>query len=121
MTVEQAKVLNLGIQPIDEKTCLRIESAFNWVLDNTTLNFDINDIEGLKALPAQVRLFVSDYVDLMSISTGVSSESIEGLSQSFKSESKKAQIWELSENYLGKWLVSPVRFVPAVNRWSNGG
>ena len=117
MTIEQVKSLNLAIQPIDEKNCLRVESAFAWVLDNTTLEFDINNIEELKALPAQVRLFVSDYCDLMSISVGVSSESIEGLSQSFKTESKNAQIWELAENHLNKWLVSPVRFVAATSRW----
>ena len=87
------------------------------MLDNTTLEFDINDIEELKALPAQVRLFVSDYCDLLSLGVGVASESIEGLSQSFKSESAKAQIWELAENYLSKWLLSPVRFVTASNRW----
>lgn len=117
MTIEQVKALNLAIQPIDEKTCLRVESAFAWVLENTTLEFDVTDIEKLKALPAQVRLFVSDYCELMSISVGVSSENIEGLSQSFKAESKKAQIWELAENYLDKWLVSPVRFVAATSRW----
>ena len=117
MTTEQAKTLNLGIQPINEKNCLRIESAFNWVLENTTLNFDVDDMEQLKALPAQVRLFVADYCAIMSISAGVASESIEGLSQSFKSDSKKAQIWELAETYLDKWLVSPVTFVPAVGRW----
>ena len=117
MTIEQAKTLNLGIQPINEKNCLRIESAFNWVLDNTTLRFDVNNMEELKALPAQVRLFVADYCSLMSISAGVASESIEGLSQSFKSDSKNAQIWELAETYLDKWLVSPVRFVPSVGRW----
>lgn len=117
MTIEQATALNLGIRPLNEKTCLRIESAFNWVLANTTLKFDINDMEALKALPAQVRLFVSDYCDLMSISVGVYSESIEGLSQSFKSDSKKAQIWELAENYLGEWLISPVGFIAATSRW----
>lgn len=120
MTVEQVKALNLGILPINEKNCLRIESAFNWVLEHTTLEFDINNIEELKALPAQVRLFVSDYVELMFVSVGVRSENIEGLSQTFKSDSKKAQIWELAENYLDEWLKSPVSFVPAVNRWSYG-
>lgn len=117
MTNEQVKTLNLGIEPIDTKTCLRVDSAFNWVLDNTTLEFDINNIEELQALPAQVRLFVSDYCDLMSMGVGVASESIEGLSQSFKSDSAKAQIWELAENYLDKWLLSPVRFVSATNRY----
>ena len=117
MTIEQAKTLNLGINPITEKTCLIIESAFSWVLANTTLKFDINDIETLKALPAQVRLFVSEYNDILSRSAGVASESIEGLSQSFRSDSKTSLLWELAENLLGEWLVSPVTFVSASNRW----
>lgn len=120
MTKEQATELNLGIKPINEKTCLIIESAFEWVLENTTLNFDINNIEELKALPARVKLFVSGFNDLMSINEGVYSESIEGLSQSFKSDSKKTQIWELAENLLDKWLVSPVKFVAASDRWEYG-
>ena len=117
MTNEQIATLNLGIQPINAKTCLLVESAFNWVLKNTTLKFDVANIEELKALPAEVRLFVSDYCDLMSISVGVASESIEGLSQSFRNESKKARIWELAENHLDEWLLSPVEFVAASKRW----
>lgn len=118
MTKEQAASLNLGIEPINAKTCLIIESALNWVLNNTTLKFDINDIEKLKALPPQVRLFVCEYNEVMSISAGVLSENIEGLSQSFKSDSKKAQIWEIAESlFPDDWLVSPVGFVPATNRW----
>ncbi len=117
MTIEQAKTLNLGISPINEKTCLIIESAFMWVLANTTLKFDITDMEALKALPAQVRLFVSEYNDIMSIGAGVASESIEGLSLSFRSDSKSTLLWGLAENLLGKWLVSPVTFVAATDRW----
>ena len=116
MKNEQAEALNLGI-PINAETCLLIESALSWVLDNTTLKFDIENTEELKALPAQVRLFVLKYNELMSISAGVASESIEGLSQSFNSGDKSGLLWELAESLLGKWLVSPVKFVAAVNRW----
>ena len=117
MTREQVESLNLAIKPINEKTCLMIESAFEWVLEHTTLEFDITNIEELKALPAKVRLFVTEYNGLMSISAGVRSESIEGLSQSFSSDGKQAQIWDLAETLLDKWLVSPVKFVAASNRW----
>ena len=119
MTIEQAQNLNLGIKRINAERCLMIESAFSWVLENTTLNFDIENIEELKALPAQVRLFVLKYCEAMSISAGVASESIEGLSQSFKSDNKKALIWEIAESLLDKWLVSPVTFVSAKKRWNN--
>lgn len=116
MTNAQAEVLNLGL-PNNAETLLMIESALNWVLDNTTLKFDIDKDEDLKALPAQVRLFVLKYNELMSISAGVASESIEGLSQSFNSGDKSALLWEIAESLLGKWLVSPVKFVAATNRW----
>lgn len=116
MTNEQVKVLNLDL-PNNAQTCLMVESALQYVLDNTTLTFDIENMEELKALPAQVRLFVLKYNEAMSISAGVASESIEGLSQSFSSGDKSALLWELAESLLNKWLVSPVRFVPAVRRW----
>ena len=77
MTKEQIALLNLGL-PNNPQTELMIESALQWVLDNTTLKFDINKEEDLKALPAQVKLFALKYNELMSISAGVSSESIEG-------------------------------------------
>ena len=118
MTNEQVATLNLGIQPINAKTCLTVESAFNWVLENTTLEFDINNIEELKTLPAQVRLFVIEYNEIMSKNTGVVSESIEGLSQSFKFDSKKALIWEAAESlFPDEWLKSPVRFISSSKRW----
>lgn len=120
MTSEQLEGLNLGL-PNNAETLLMVESGLQWVLDNTTLEFDINNIEELKALPAPVRLFVIKFCEAMSISAGVASESIEGLSQSFNSGDKSALLWEIAESLLGKWLVSPVRFVSAVSRWDYGG
>lgn len=116
MTNEQLESLNLGL-PNNAKTCLIVESAFSWVLEHTTLDFDMNNIEELKALPAPVRLFVLKYNEIMSSSAGVASESIDGLSQSFHSGDKSALLWEIADSLLGKWLVSPVRFVAAVRRW----
>lgn len=118
MTNAQIEALNLGL-PNNATTWLIIESALNWVLENTTLKFDIANVEELKALPAQVRLFALKYNEIMSISEGVASESIEGLSLSFNASNKAGMIWELAENLLGKWLVSPVQFVSSVSRWSN--
>ena len=116
MTQEQLESLNLGL-PNDAETLLMVESALQWVLDNTNLTFDITDIEELTALPAPVRLFVLKYNELLSVSAGVQSESIEGLSQSFNSGDKSALLWEIAESLLGKWLVSPVRFVAATKAW----
>ena len=113
------QVLNLNL-PEDGVTSLMAESALNWVLENTTLKFDITNTEEMEALPASVKLFVLKYLEVMSVRSGVSSESIEGLSQSFNSSDKAGLLFELAETLLGKWLVSPVSFVPAVSRWEYG-
>ncbi len=117
ITSEQVESLKLGIAPINERTILIVGSAFNWIADNTTLEIDLNDKEALEALPENVRLFVVQYFDIMSMTAGVSSESIEGLSQSFTSETKKALIEQAAEELLDKWLKSKVRFVTAKKRW----
>lgn len=117
ITSAQVESLKLGIAPIDDKTILTVESAFNWIADNTTLEIDLNDEKALEALPANVRLFVVQYFDIMSMRTGVASESIEGLSQSYSNETKKALIEQAAETLLDKWLKSKVRFVTAQKRW----
>ena len=60
MTKEQIEILKLGIAPIDDRTILIVESALEWVQNNTTLEFDINNDDDLKALPSCVRLFITN-------------------------------------------------------------
>lgn len=116
--MNQSQLESLGLNlPSDAQTLLMVESGLQWVLDNTTLEFDINNEGQLKAVPAQVRLFVLKFVETMSISAGVASESIEGLSQSFSTGDKAALLWDIAASLLGKWLVSPVKFIPAQRRW----
>lgn len=117
MTNEQVNLLKLGIAPVNDRTCLLVESALHWVLDNTTLKFDINNNTDLEALQPNVRLFVVKYVDIMSMTGGVTSESIEGLSQSFDTTKKSDLLWQFAEELLDKWLVSRVRFVAATSKW----
>lgn len=116
MTKEQAALLNLGYE-IKDTDLLMIESALQWVLNNTTLQFDINKDDDLKALPANVRLFVVKFKEAMATDVSVSSESIEGLSQSFNTSDKSSLLWDLASSLLGDCLVSPVSFVSAVSRW----
>lgn len=118
MTAEQIKSLKLGIAPINDRAILLVESALRWVLDNTTLKFDYEKDEDLKALQPNVRLFVLKYFDAMSMQAGVASESISGLSQSFKTDSASALIWQYAEELLREWLRSPVRYVQAKRRWN---
>ena len=117
MDVEQVKSLNLGIDPVDARTVLIIESGLEWILNNTTLEFDITNIEEIKALPSSVKLFLIKFLDVNDISAGVASESIEGLSQSFDTSDKSAMIWRFAEELLYPYLKSRVRFITAEKRW----
>ena len=117
MTAETIKKLELGIDSSDSKTKLLVESALNWVLDNTTLSFDCNKDDDLIKLPAPVKLFILSFIDIMGNNPTVASESIEGLSQSYKQTDKNLLLWDSAEQLLGKWLHSRVQVFSAKTRW----
>ncbi len=119
MTPEQIKSLKISISAVDDMTLLLVENALQWVLDNTTLVFDMNNDDDLKALPACVRLFVIKFMEVNSMSAGITNESIEGLSQSFSSDNKSDLLWQYAEELLGAYLtVGQVSFVAAQDRWN---
>ena len=117
MQKEQIEKLKLGIAPISDREILIIESGLEWVLNNTTLKFDMNKDEDLEALPSCVRLFLVKFFDVQMLNTGVASESIEGLSHSFDTSDKNAMIWQFAEELLSAYLKSGVSFVAATSRW----
>ena len=117
LTIEKVQSLNLGIKPTDEKTVLIVESGLEWVKENTTLDFDVNNDEDLKALPSCVRLFLLKFFEVNKHRAGVSSESISGLSQSFNNGDISASLWQFAEELLAQYLKGRVRFVAASNRW----
>lgn len=117
MTSQLVENLKLGISPIDDRTTLVIESGLEWIKQNTTLEFDIDSEDDLKALPACARLFLVKFFDVQMLSTGISSESIEGLSQSFDTSDKSAMIWQFAEELLAPYLKGNVRFVAATAKW----
>lgn len=117
LTNQQVDRLKLGIAPIDDRVILIVESALEWIKANTTLEFDINSTEDLQALPSSVRLFIVKFFDVQMLSVGVSSESIEGLSQSFDTNDKNAMIWQFANELLEPYLKSRVRFVTATKKW----
>ena len=118
MTAEQVQSLKLGIEPIDDRGILIVESGLEWITRNTTLAFDMNNDEELKALPSCVRLFLTKFFDVQMLSAGVTSESIEGLSQSFDTGDKSAMIWQFAEELLEPYLKSRVQFISATKRWN---
>ena len=117
MTREQVENLNLGIAPIDTQTLLMIESAFNWINDNTTYHIDVDDEKALNTLKANIKLFVIKYFDVMNMRPGVSSESLGGMSQSFDSTTKSDLLWQYAYELLGNCVKSQMSFVSAKSRW----
>lgn len=117
MTTQQIELLHLGIAPIDDRVILIVESGLEWVKANTTLDFDLNNDEDLKALPSCVRLFLVKFFDVQMISGGVTSESIEGLSQSFDTTNKADLISQFAQELLLPYLKSRIQFISAQKKW----
>lgn len=117
VTADKFTTIGLPLGSTDEATVLTVNSAFEWVKSHTILEFDIDDTEALKALPSAVKLFVLKYVDIMSLSTGVTSESLGGMSQSFDTSATAALLWQYAQELLGDWLKSQVSVFPAKKKW----
>lgn len=103
-----------GINISDELTG---NAALEFLANNTTLAVDINDVETVKALPFSAKMFITKYEEVVSASSIVSSESIEGLSQSFKTGNKADLLDDLLNTLLGDYLKGKVTFVAAKKRW----
>lgn len=118
MTEEQVKTLKLGFTSVDDKTVLMVESAIEWINANTSLNIPL-DSDQLAKLPANAKLFISKYIEVMDRSAGVTSESVGSLSQSFDTSRNKTDLlWEYAEELLSGYLKSQMSFVSAKPRWS---
>lgn len=111
LTNEQAQRLKLS--PLNDETILLAENALEWINGNTKITVDLDDVQ------ANVRLFVSKYIEVMGSSIGVTSESIGGLSQTFSSASKTDMLIELANAIFGEENVTAgkVTFTPAKRRW----
>lgn len=113
MTQEQLESLNLGL-PNDAETLLMVESAVDWLIENTTLSVDKED---LSELPAGAKLFLVKFSKTLSRDQSISSESIESLSQSFRETGADELLWSIADALLGPYLKGRVRFVPATKAW----
>lgn len=112
ITLEQFK--ENGIPVNNELTG---NAALEYIANNTTLVVDLNDVETVKILPFSAKLFISKYEEIVSTSSVVASESIEGLSQSFRAGDKADMLNDLLNTYLSDYLKGKVRFVAATRRW----
>ena len=112
ITLEQFK--DCGITISNE---LKANAALEYIANNTTLTVDLEDVETVKALPFSAKLFIQEYEEVVSASSTVASENIEGLSLTFKQSDKAAMIDDLANTYLSKWLKGKITFTPVIRRW----
>ena len=109
---------SIGLQntPVNE---LYARSAVEWINKHTTLKVDP---ECNTDLSAAVQLFILKYTQLLTINSGIASESISGLSQSFTTgQSLESKIYELATAVLGKdCLLSTVTVHAGESKWDYG-
>jgi len=117
VTVEELTALNLPIEP-DAITALRVGAAIDWLMANTTLVIDKeNLLESVEALPDGAKLFMCSYCEVMGTDGTVTSESIGGMSQSFSTASKNTLLYQMASELIGAYLKGQVRSVPNVSKW----
>lgn len=116
ITADDFSAIGLPIESPTPYTVLSVNAAFDWMQENTALAIDLDDIETLKALPPAAKLFVLKFADIMTLRTGVTSQTIETMSQSFES-SKSDLIWQYAYELLAGYLKSQVKVVTAKRKW----
>lgn len=113
---EDIPEIGLPVENPNAYTVLVINSAFYWLKENTILDIDPNSVESLSSLPPVAKLFVLKFLDIMSMGTGVTSESIDSLNHSFESD-KSVLIWQYAQELLAGYLKSQLTVYPAKKRW----
>ena len=96
------------------KNQILIDGSIQWIKDNTTL-----DLSDLNAVPDIAKLFVLKYVELMGDFTAVTSESLGGMSQSFRNDAP--DVWKLAKSLLSPYLKSTARVWQGKGRFTYGG
>jgi len=117
MTVQELQALKLPIDATDE-TCLYVEAAIDWLIANTTLEINKKTLkDSIAALPAGAKLFLCRYYEIMSANDMVASESIAGMSQTFKTDTKNSLLYAYASETIGAYLKGQVSSIPNVSKW----
>lgn len=116
MTIEEWQEVALPIE-ITPENLLTLEAGLEWILEKTTIEFDPNIPKEIESLPARARLFLMKFLEISTESSGISSESIGGMSQSFDTGSRDSRLWKEAEILLSGLLKSQVIFVTAKRKW----
>ena len=112
ITLEQFKECGLSVS-----NELIGNAALEFIANNTTLTVNLDDVKTVKVLPFSAKLFITKYEEVVSTSSVVASESIEGLSLSFRTGDKTDMLNDLLNTYLSEYIKGRVRFVAATKRW----
>lgn len=103
----------LPIDTNDTEMAIMVETALDWVKENTTIKIDPD-----KELPSNVKLFVIKFCELLTPTVGVASESLGGMSQSFSTSGGTGLlVADLATQLFGSAYKGRNRFVSAVSRW----
>lgn len=105
-TKEQFKSIGLDV---DE---LMGNAALEWIAKNTTV-----DTSDITTLSASAKLFIKKYAEINKSRAGVSSQSIQGLSQSFNGDIKGLLEQYAEELFGDEFTGGRVSFIAATNRW----
>lgn len=111
-------IANAGISiDSDDLTALNIvDAALDYIAENSTIKVDKSD---LSSLPAAAKIFIVKFSEIIN-RTGISSESMSGMSQSFESGSTDSLLLDLFNTLLGKYAKSQMHIVQCTRRWDYG-
>jgi hypothetical protein len=101
---------------VDGKTLIIVKSALEWINKNTTIKVINSEGVCYDNITANIQLFIIKYSEVMQLRSGVTSENISNLSQSFTADTT-ALIWAAAEELLSDILKPRVSFVNAKDRW----
>ena len=113
MTTKELTALGLPLDMTNGTVALTVQSGLDWIARNTTFELSPD-----KELPANVKLFLVKYTDLMTANGLVTSESLGGMSQSFTDATNYAFLLrQYATELLGDYYKS-ASFTPAKRRWA---
>lgn len=117
VTIEELKGAGIPVDEDDPEALLRAEAAIEYINANTTLHADCDNIDSIKSLPAPARLFILKFGEVMSSYSGVTSESLGGMSQSFGTDRYDDMLLDLLDSLLGAYRKSTAVVLQAKNKW----
>lgn len=108
--------LALGL-PVLESDQLYVESGLEWLQNNTTLKFTVEDVDSLKNLPSAAKLFLAKFCEVAKRDVTLASETVGPLSKSYANTGYDRQVFLLARQLLRAYLLPSVQFIPCERRW----